>query len=57
MTTRPVDSTAAQSPGPNPNPLESGGEREEQDVHNAPDNEVEPDDPDVAGDDLSQDPQ
>ncbi|MET0949354.1 hypothetical protein [Pseudomonas syringae] len=54
MSIRPVDTQAAQSPGPNPNPMESDDEaRPDDDVRNAEDNEVEPDDPDIAGDDNS----
>jgi hypothetical protein len=57
MSTRPVDSQAAQSPGPNPNPSESDGHSSsDNDVRDADINEVEPDDPDVAGDDGSDKP-
>lgn len=57
MSTRPVDSQAAQTPGPNPNPSESdGSSSSDNDVRNADINEVEPDDPDVAGDDGSAEP-
>jgi hypothetical protein len=57
MSTRPVDSQAAQSPGPNPNPSESDGtSSSDNDVRETDINEVEPDDPDVAGDDGSPEP-
>lgn len=93
MSRAPVDSIAAQSPGPHPSPMEAGGNRaageldhfnvDEEDVAMTPetegddekgpdglpyvndpkkqpqptDNEVETDDPDIAGNDLSNDPQ
>jgi hypothetical protein len=57
MSTNPVDSQAAQTPGPNPNPSESDGRStSDNDVRKADINEVEPDDPDVAGDDASDTP-
>jgi hypothetical protein len=57
MSTSPVDSQAAQSPGPHPSPSESDGRStSDNDVREADINEVEPDDPDVAGDDASQKP-
>jgi hypothetical protein len=57
MSTKPVDTAAAQSPGPNPNPSESDAPpRPDDDVRNAEDNEVEPDDPDIAGNDASGQP-
>lgn len=57
MSTNPVDSQAAQTPGPNPNPSESDGRStSDNDVREAEINEVEPDDPDVAGDDASDTP-
>ncbi|WP_154232223.1 hypothetical protein [Pseudomonas syringae] len=55
MSTSPVDSQAAQSPGPHPSPSESDGKStSDNDVREADINEVEPDDPDVSGDDASQ---
>lgn len=57
MSTNPVDSQAAQTPGPNPAPSESDGRStSDNDVREADINEVEPDDPDVAGDDASDTP-
>ncbi|WP_141562217.1 hypothetical protein [Pseudomonas sp. ICMP 561] len=66
MSRDPVDSQAAQTPGPNPNPSESDGRStsdnsdgrstSDNDVREADINEVEPDDPDVAGDDASDSP-
>lgn len=57
MSTNPVDSQAAQTPGPNPNPSESDGRStSDNDVREADINEVEPNDPDVAGDDASDTP-
>lgn len=57
MSTKPVDTAAAQSPGPNPNPSASDAPpRPDDDVRNAKDNEVEPDDPDIAGNDASGEP-
>lgn len=93
MSRAPVDSPAAQSPGPHPSPMESGGNRAageldqfdvnqeetamtpetEGDDEKGPDGlpyvndpqkkpqpsdtEADADDPDIAGDDLSGDPQ
>lgn len=57
MSTRPVDSQAAQTPGPHPSPSESDGRStSDNDVRDADISEVEPDDPDVAGDDGSTQP-
>lgn len=57
MSTNPVDTQEAQTPGPNPNPSElDGRSTSDNDVRKADINEVEPDDPDVAGDDGSAKP-
>ncbi|MCQ3001218.1 hypothetical protein NLO98_15795 [Pseudomonas syringae] len=57
MSRDPVDSQTAQTPGPNPNPSElDGRSTSDNDVREADINEVEPDDPDVAGDDASDSP-
>lgn len=53
MSRDPVDSQADQTPGPSDS---DGRSTSDNDVRKADINEVEPDDPDVAGDDASDTP-
>ncbi|WP_426141835.1 hypothetical protein [Pseudomonas sp. DWP3-1-2] len=52
MSTRPVATQTPESPAPDPGEPEHEA-RPDDDVRNAEDNEVEPDDPDIAGNDGS----
>lgn len=56
MSTRPVDSHPAQTPDLKPGESDGKSSADDNDVRDADINEVEPNDPDVAGDDASDKP-
>ncbi|WP_162873875.1 hypothetical protein [Pseudomonas viridiflava] len=56
MSTHPVDGHSAQGPGLKPGESDGKSSADDNDVRDADINEVEPDDPDVAGDDASDKP-